>query len=73
MMENSDSIIGSTIEYEFKKGILQEGVVIDKIQMLHQDKNENNNITTVTGYLVLDVETEKITPITYWRITRLFE
>lgn len=69
MTANSDRFIGSKIEYEFKKDVLQEGIVMDKIQMLHQDKVLNTT-STVTGYLILDPNNGKVTPITYWRITK---
>jgi len=66
IIKETNLLVGKRVIYSLSEGggtKLIQGYVLDKILMVQKEGDP-----CVTGYLVLNLENNKIFPIAYWRI-----
>lgn len=60
-------LIGKRVSYSVTKQEFAQGVIIDKVLM----KDKVTDGYAVTGYMILDEETQDVFKISYWRIHKI--
>jgi hypothetical protein len=66
-------LIGRNVSFSFIQGksdiITKKGIILDKILMTTSKENKTEH--PITGYLILDEDTNKVLSVAYWRITEI--